>query len=189
MPIIHLADRDESKAREEMESRGGSNLRLHRGNQADGADSMYLYDTHVGLCLQEREMNGSWDSDFYMLVWNEEKGEPVEIMFATTRGWSYPCLGSAVDATPEVRAKYDAWKAKKDAERAQAAAEREAATPRKGKLVRVTRTTRGPQGRPVGTEGSVFWTGEGRSRGVSRLGVDAGGDRFFINSDAVEVVQ
>jgi hypothetical protein len=70
---------------------------------------MWTYQTHVGLCIQEWERNGYDDSDFYMRVWNEEKGEPETIMFATTRGWSYPCLASRVDATPEVLAKYAAW--------------------------------------------------------------------------------
>src|SRR3569623_1571700 len=54
-----------------------------------------LYSTHHGVCLRERERNMRDDSDFYMLVWDAEKGAPHEIMFATTRGWSYPCLASS----------------------------------------------------------------------------------------------
>lgn len=73
-----------------------------------------LYRTHHGLCLFERERNMRDDSDFFMTVWNPETGEAEEHMFATTRGWSYPCFASAVDATPEVRAAYDVWKAAKD---------------------------------------------------------------------------
>lgn len=72
------------------------------------------YSTHHGLCLSEREHNMRDDSDFYMLVWNPEKGEPEEIMFATTRGWSYPCMGSHVDATDEVRAAHRAWAVKQE---------------------------------------------------------------------------
>lgn len=72
-------------------------------------DALIKWHTHVGLCLREREMNGYHDSDFYMLVWDDEKGEPDEIMFATTRGWTYPALASRVDATDEVKAKYEAW--------------------------------------------------------------------------------
>jgi hypothetical protein len=76
---------------------------------AEGPVAIYTWETHKGMCLRDREMNGYDDSDFYMLVWNEEKGCPEEIMFATTRGWSYPSYGSYVDATDDVKAKYQAW--------------------------------------------------------------------------------
>jgi hypothetical protein len=71
---------------------------------------LWLYDTHVGFCLEDRERNGYNDSDFYMVVWNPETNKPESIEFASTRGWSYPCLASHVDASEEVRAKYDAYK-------------------------------------------------------------------------------
>jgi hypothetical protein len=81
-----------------------------------GHPDIYTYASHEGLCLFERERNMHDDSDFFMTVWNEARGEPEELMFATTRGWSYPCMASHVDATPEIRAKYEAWKARKDTE-------------------------------------------------------------------------
>jgi hypothetical protein len=62
--------------------------------------------THQGLCLADYERNMYDDSDFYMTVWNPVTKRPSDIMFATTRGWSYPCYNSWVDATPEVRAEY-----------------------------------------------------------------------------------
>lgn len=71
--------------------------------------AIVLYSTHHGLCLFEREENGRDDSDFYMTVWNPELRRTEEILFATTRGWTYPCYGSSADASPEVRAEYDAW--------------------------------------------------------------------------------
>jgi hypothetical protein len=74
-----------------------------------GPNAYWTRLSHVGLCISEREHNMYDDSDFYMTVWNQEKGEPEEIMFGTTRGWTYPCMASSVDATPEVRAAYDAW--------------------------------------------------------------------------------
>ena len=64
------------------------------------------YTSHHGLCLRDYEINGYDDSDFCMVVWNEERQEPETITFASTRGWSYPCYGSFVDATDEVKAKY-----------------------------------------------------------------------------------
>jgi hypothetical protein len=80
-----------------------------------------LYTSHHGLCIRDYERNGYDDSDFHMIVWNEEKGVTEDICFASTRGWSYPCYGSYVDATPEVLAKYEAWKAE-TAEKARTAA-------------------------------------------------------------------
>lgn len=68
-----------------------------------------LYLTHEGLCLIDTERNMYDDSDFYMTVWNPVTKRPSNIMFATTRGWSYPCYNSWVDATPEVRAEYKAY--------------------------------------------------------------------------------
>jgi hypothetical protein len=73
-----------------------------------------LYMTHQGLCLVDWERNMYDDSDFYMTVWNPDTKRPYNIMFATTRGWSYPCYNSWVDATPEVRAEYEAFKAYQD---------------------------------------------------------------------------
>lgn len=81
-----------------------------------GPRLMATYKTHVGVCLFERESNGYHDSDFYMTYWDEAKQEPVTVCFATTRGWTYPCYASSPDATPEVWAKYNAWKEKKAAE-------------------------------------------------------------------------
>lgn len=75
-----------------------------------------LYESHHGLCLFEREMNGYDDSDFYMTVWDEENGCAKEIMFATTRGWTYPCYGSRPDASEEVWAKYREWKERMERE-------------------------------------------------------------------------
>ena len=85
-----------------------NDVAVHIGNSDIPAakGGMFLYSSHAGLCIKEREANYYDDSDFYMLVWDVEAQAPYEIQFATTRGWSYPCFGSAVDATPEVLAEY-----------------------------------------------------------------------------------
>lgn len=70
---------------------------------------LVLAATHQGLCIAESEHNMRDDSDFYMTVWCPEKGEPERICFASTRGWTYPCLASHADATPEVLEAYRAW--------------------------------------------------------------------------------
>lgn len=72
-------------------------------------NSMALYLTYEGKCIQDRERNMYDDSDFIMTVWDDEKNEPKDIEFASTRGWSYPCYGSWADATEEVKAKYEAY--------------------------------------------------------------------------------
>ena len=82
-------------------------------NLEDGR-SIILWETHKGLCISEREANYYDDSDFYMTVWDEEKNEPKSIIFATTRGWTYPALNSYVDATEEVIYKYKVWKKAND---------------------------------------------------------------------------
>lgn len=82
---------------------------------ADGkpaGDTIYM--THHGLCLSEREANFYDDSDFYMRVWDVETQSIKEICFASTRGWTYPCLGSYVDATPEIVALATAYQIKVD---------------------------------------------------------------------------
>lgn len=94
----------------------GAYCALDWDNSRDGGfrniHALVLYSTHHGRCLFERERNMHDDSDFYMTVWEGgENGFAREIQFATTRGWSYPCYGSSVDATPEVMAWYEAWRA------------------------------------------------------------------------------
>ena len=111
-----------------------------------GPRAYWVWKTHIGLCLKDREMNGYDDSDFYMTVWDEATQAPREIMFASTRGWTYPSYGSSVDASPEVRAKYDAYVA------AQRAASR--AADRKAKAL-VLWTTRKIIRRTVGN-GDAF---------------------------------
>lgn len=118
MPIVSMISAKEYgmvdgeyKSWDRTEFPEGAYCDLHwtKQTEAQRSDPIILVETHQGLCLREREMNGYDDSDFYMLVWNEEKGEPEEICFASTRGWTYPCCASRVDATEEVRAKHAAW--------------------------------------------------------------------------------
>lgn len=71
-----------------------------------GPNVYATYESHHGLCLEDFERNGYDDSDWYMVVWNPEKREPETILFASTRGWSYPCYGSKPDASEETLAAY-----------------------------------------------------------------------------------
>lgn len=110
MPIIHMSNSEaEAKAL-------GTNVRsiITKAGGTDGKlvdFTIWLYDTHVGLCLYEGEVNGYHDSDFYMVVWDPVKLAPERIEFASTRGWCAPCFGSHPDATPEVQEAYRVWQA------------------------------------------------------------------------------
>lgn len=79
-------------------------------------DRIPIVEEFVGLCLFETERNMHDDSDFFMTVWNDEKGEPERHMFATTRFACTVEFSSKPDATPEIREKYAAWLAKVEAE-------------------------------------------------------------------------
>lgn len=114
MPIINLCSATDEGATGHHNGAGFPN-RAYEKN----ADGSYIYAqgpsaywtrlSHVGLCISDYERNGYDDSDFFMVVWNPEKQEPETILFASTRGWSYPCMGSSPDATPEVIAEYRDW--------------------------------------------------------------------------------
>lgn len=144
---------------------------------------LYTYETHNGLCLYDYERNYYDDSDFMMVVWNLEKNEPEHKMFATTRGWSYPSYSSRPDATPEIQEKFAAWKEVKRIEELAAKAAKEAATPRKGKTIRVARGRKVP----IGTVGVVFWVGSNRF-GEAVGFKDEAGTAMFTSLKNVEVV-
>jgi hypothetical protein len=66
--------------------------------------------TFEGSVIDLYERNGYDDSDFYAVVWNEERQVVDQVGYATTRGGTY-ANNAAIDATPEVLAKVDAyWK-------------------------------------------------------------------------------
>ncbi len=123
---------------------------------------IYVETTHVGQVLALREHNGYDDSDFYALVWEPGANEPREIQYATTRGWTYP-NGASIDATPELRERYEAHLAGLRQAAAERRARCEAATPTIGKRVRVVRGRKVP----IGTVGAVVWYGQARVYGAN----------------------
>lgn len=133
------------------------------------------------------------DSDFFMLWWNEEKGAPEEFCFASTRGWSYPCYGSYKDATPEVMAKYQAWKTAREEEARINHDIEQSKLPKWGREVRIIKGRK----HPLGLTGDVFWTSEPEHSRynpfaiptASRIGVRlADGNRIFIAATNLEVI-
>ena len=145
---------------------------------------LILWDSHVGLCVREYEVNMTDDSDFYMTVWDPIKKEPHDIMFATTRGWSYPCQASCVDASPEIMKEYQDWEEADYDRRKKEWDEIQRRKPSKGKWLRVV------TGRkvPIGTEGHCFWVGKGYY-GATRVGIkDKDGNVFWTDARNCEVV-
>ena len=156
---------------------------------------IWVETTHVGLVLSLREANGRDDSDFYATVWNEEKGAPESIMYATTRGWTYP-NGASIDATEEVKAKYKAWGEARAAEYKASRDAEEAAKPAKGKKAKTIRAVKGKSAIEKGVTGTIFWVGVDKfSRSYYgaapklRIGFEADdGRKVFIAGDAIEVI-
>jgi hypothetical protein len=108
----------------------------------------------VGCVLADRENNQHDDSDFYAVVWDDEKQEIANVTYASTR---FAGGGSCVvDATDEVRAKADAWLMARRIAGMIEDDQRRAAAVAIGKRVVVVR------GRKVrvGTEGLVFFLDE-----------------------------
>lgn len=175
-------------------------------------------ETYQHRVLSLREANGYNDSDFYALVWDDEQGKPIEVMYASTRGWTYPC-GASVDADEETLAKYQAHLEREHIAYMAQCAAWEARKAKKGRRVRFVRATRNKAVGtiPAGTQGEVFWYGEARefgamprggykehSRGMrglmqahmlgdpnegKRCGVQLpDGTRVFVNATALEVI-
>lgn len=138
--------------------------------------------THEGLVLRLGEHNYSDDSDFYAEVWDDDASRPAEIGYATTRGWTYG-NSATVDATPEVRGKYDAYKARLAAEYRAACEALEAAVPHRGRTVRVVKGRKVP----VGTVAEVAWYDPDGKWGA-RVGLDIDGGRVFLSASNVEVI-
>lgn len=107
---------------------------------------------YVGLVLDDRERNYHDDSDFYAVVWNEERNEPMDVDYDTTRYGSSGCYVK-VDATPEVRLKFTNWARKQYFEALIAEDKKTARKLEKGKIVEVVK------GRKVkhGTRGKIIY--------------------------------
>lgn len=152
-----------------------------------GNETLYLVESYKGMVIKLTERNGSWDSDFYATVWDDETQSAHEIEYATTRAWTY-CNSATVDASPEIIAKYNAWKQAKNDEITARLETAKAAVPEKGKelIVVAGRKHKGKKGR-------CFWRGYNQFRQYyangynkrsdfenQRVGIETDdGDKFF----------
>jgi len=142
---------------------------------------LYMKTSYVGCVVDTGEINGYDDSDFYAVVWDDAKQEFKRVVYASTRGWSYP-NGASIDATPEIAAKY----AEMQEAKYRAIQERK-------RMDRLMRVERGKQvkivrGRklPKGLIGICFWVGQTRF-GWS-VGIESERGREFTALGNVEVI-
>lgn len=159
---------------------------------------VYIYKAYEGCVVAEREANYYDDSDFYCTVYDAASDSFKEIMFASTRGWSYPCYGTSVDADADLSLKYLKHLDALRAERAVVVAAAEAKRPAKGKRVKLSGLTKRSKAFAAnGKEGVVVWVGERRSKyGTWSYGVRVGvlpdgaapGSAVFVDSKNVEVL-
>lgn len=143
---------------------------------------------YEGCVLSTWERNGSWDSDFYAECWDEEKGEVVDVEYATTRA-GCGCSDAQVDYTVDTLRKayryyYNTWRDHFD----KYVKIRIAKTINTGDTVRVVRGKKIPKG----TVGKVFWIGSTYNqyarREEERVGIEVDGKRVFLAYNYVEVV-
>lgn len=153
--------------------------------------TLYLRTEYVGRVLGTWERNGYDDSDFFATVM-EDDGSIRQVEYASTRGWTY-ANGASVDATPEVQAAYAAMQHDAAVARDIAREAAEAATPYKGRTVRVVKGRKVP----IGTTGVVFYREQSKYQSryrtfldapAYRIGFrDAAGDTHFTADSNVEV--
>lgn len=169
----------------------GPNCTTEQKNSASGGcgDRQIKY---TGAVLYNGERNGYHDSDFYSLVWDEEKGAVVTVGTGSTSYWSYHD-GATVDATPEVKQKAAGWYLLQILERLTKEAQEDALKPAKGDVVR-SLTIRG---KAKGAVGEIVWSGDDQYRynrhlvkQPQRFGIRvADGTVVYVNDDRVELVE
>ena len=59
------------------------------GDYKDKFPDHVMVETYRGRVITEFEKNGYDDSDFIATVWNDNLNKPIDVMYATTRGWTY----------------------------------------------------------------------------------------------------
>jgi len=140
--------------------------------------------SHEGLVLGHGHT--SWNDSmhiesFHAMVWDASKGAPVDVYYKDD--YSNTDGSFEVDATPDVRAAYDAYTDKITAAHVAYVAELEFNRVHKGKFVVVARGRKVPKG----TRGQVFWIGNngyGTSVGI----ITATGEKHFTALANVDVV-
>jgi hypothetical protein len=141
--------------------------------------------TYVGLVVSLFEENGSWDSDFFAMVWNAETKSLNRVMYDTTRG---AMNGSAsVDATPEIFAEVEKMRERNRARYESEKADCLSRVAEKGSNVLI-KGIKGKHAVLNDAKGVVFWKGPDRfSKYDIRIGVEIDGNKHFLNGHNVFV--
>jgi hypothetical protein len=147
--------------------------------------------TFTGAVLEKYEVNGSDDSDFCAIVFDQETGKLRTVEYASTRGWTYH-NGAQIDATDNVIAAARTAAQALWVMRFTYQAERQASDVLvKDREVR-SLTTRGKN---VGVTGIVKWHGEDAYRSsrwakAYRVGLKVEGEvkLRYLPADRVEVI-
>jgi hypothetical protein len=155
-----------------------------------GGEIRYAIRTHVGCVLAEFEKNGSSDSDFFAIVWDNESESIKAFEYGSTRHGGY--YGCEVDATPEVIAKAKALKAEYEAEYEAEYTYLMNGYAEKGNLATIANAT-GKYARFNGSQGTIFWVGEDKyapqyksQYGTNmRVGIEVNGEKIFLSGDCI----
>lgn len=132
----------------------------------------------VNAVVALRERNGYDDSDFFATVWNGHTFK--EICYATTR-FATDHMYASIDATPEIKAKYEMYCKEREA----LAAYQGSLLPTRGKKVTIVRGRKhkGKVGEITGVYPNQFRRNEMNARVR-----DESGETFFVPVDYCEVI-
>lgn len=159
----------------------GSYSNLHHKHYAESGTPVVMIDKYHGLVLGEFERNMYDDSDFIAVIWSEEKQEPFNFEYASTRGWSY-ANGCVVDATPDIKRQYADYITKMKKEEAERKKELGRRIPRKGMIVRSLTT----KGKAKGAQGTIVWVGESDYCPMS-VKIQWNDRMVFIDTNRIEI--
>lgn len=148
---------------------------------------VFVKEVFKGCVVGLRERNMHDDSDFFARVWNYQTGRPEEVMYGTTRGWTY-AASAEIDATPEVRALVAAWDAAQEAQRLAALAEVRAAYASVDAQVKILKAA-GRRSHRKGEIARITWVGPNQfKRGEYQARVEfADGEREYFPLSSLQV--
>lgn len=118
------------------------------------AKGLVMIDKLHGKVISIFERSYRYDCDFVATIWNDEMGVPENVVYATTRAYSYPCI-AIVDATDEVLKKYNDYRASAKLALVEYEEKKKNYIPRIGSLAK-SLTKRG---RAKGAIGAITWIG------------------------------
>ena len=136
-----------------------------------------MVDKLHGKVIRVFERNYYDDSDFIATIWNDETNRPENVLYATTRAYSYPCI-AIVDATDEVLEKYKDYQASATLAWQEYEQKKQAYIPKIGCLAKSLTK----KGKAKGLQGTITWVG---SSPYSNKAVKI--DGIFVDAEKIEI--